>query len=109
MALSAAQKIQASLPGSMKNDEIQKTGPQVLTIKEWGTEEVGFGGEKELKPVLRFLQTAKYCIINASRAEQIAELFPDQEDLAGEKVMIDFGPYEIRGKVYDQIRINAPE
>jgi len=107
MALSAAQKIQASIPGYMKNDEIRNSGPQVLTIKSWGTEEVG--QEKELKTVIRFVETAKKCIVNASRSEMITELFPDQEDLAGERVMVDFGPYEIRGKVYDQIRINAVE
>jgi hypothetical protein len=108
MGLTVSQ-LAAGLSGYMSYKEQRKLPDVVLTVKNSAFESVGRDGEAEDKPVLAFVETRKKLVLNASRMEMLQELIGD-EDPTGHRFLISTGPYEIKGKVHDQILIKeAPE
>lgn len=110
MALTVSQ-LAAGLSGYMTFKEQSQLPDVVLTVTDAKIESVGQGqGEKaDDKPVLHFKETRKRLVLNASRLEMLKEIIGNESPV-GKRFLITTGPYEINGRVHDQILIKeAPE
>lgn len=105
MALTVSQ-LAAGLSGYMSFKEQKDLPDMVLTVKDAVFERVGQEKEAEDKPVLIFLETRKKLVLNASRLEMLKNLIGDESPV-GKKFLITTGAYEIKGRVHDQILIQA--
>lgn len=84
---------------------VEDEGQFVLTIKGFQCEELKKynSEETELTDLLSFEETSKRLILSGARKKQLADLFPDSEEVEGKKIALDV-PRGARG-----ICIGLPE
>lgn len=80
-----AAELRKFIPGYFTVQQVSDAGGKLLTIKTSGVEAVG--QDKDEKPVLSFLETREKLVLNASRCQQLADLF-GEADVAGKKVRL---------------------
>jgi hypothetical protein len=72
--------------------------------------EIGFGANKETKPVLFFEGTDKGLVLNRTNANAIIEAYGDEMDnFAGKELILVPTCTEFQGKSHDVIRVRAPK
>ena len=79
-----------------------------LTIARVALEEMGFGADKERKPVAYFAEAQKGMVLNRTNAVAIAGLYGDETDQwAGKRITI--FPAQVRafGATHDVLRVRA--
>jgi hypothetical protein len=80
-----------------------------LTIKDYATEEVGQGADKETKPVLSFRETPRKLVLNKTNATTIAEAYGDElDDWGGKHIELYPDRTSFSGKMVDCMRVRVP-
>ena len=97
-----ASSMRNSLGGFFKLADFAGGKSLNLTISLTKEEEVG--EDKEQKPVLGFAETRKKLVLNATRVQQLEDLF-GEADLIGKRIKLEKGEAENRGRVYTTLCI----
>lgn len=101
----SARDLARNLPGLFTVKDLKGQPAVVVTISKAGLEEVG--QDKEAKPVLRFLETNKGLVLNATRTNQLEGIYGDKP-LVGQKIKIGVREEEVRGRPLELICIDSP-
>lgn len=101
----SARDLARNLPGYFTVKDLKGAPALTVTIAKAGLEEVG--QDKEAKPVLRFLETNKGLVLNATRTSQLEGIYGG-DPLVGKKIQIGVREEEVRGRPLELICIDAP-
>lgn len=104
--MATTEQLKAMIPTAFSIAEIASYGPGGLTVTIKAAEGQEVGAEREVKPVLKFQETAKYLVINTTRSQQLADLFGAKNDPSGNAVKLTVGR---PNKTGEQIIIGAAD
>jgi hypothetical protein len=81
----------------------------VLAMSNVLMEDIGFGGDKKVLPVLYFEGKDKGLVLNKTNSRKIAEMFGDDtDDWTGQQIALFEAMVEFQGDTVAAIRVKAP-
>jgi hypothetical protein len=82
---------------------------RTLTIERCAMEELGFGRDKQQKPVLTFRETKKSLILNRTNEKAIAAAYGDDDSAwRGQRIILFPARATFGGEEVDAIRVRIP-